>query len=130
MTYHPYPGPGYPAYPGYPPAKPKVSTADLTVSIIVMVLTALLSTTAGFLGLLSLAFLDYCPPETCSAEGAVGAVLTALAIAGLVTVAGIIVTIVQLVRRKVAWPFAVGTLVLCLVVLAMGGVGYIAAVGG
>jgi hypothetical protein len=34
-------------------------------------------------------------------------------VAALVGLAGLVVTVVQLVRRKLAWPFAVGTLVLC-----------------
>ena len=35
-------------------------------------------------------------------------------IAGFLAVTGIITTIVRLVARKTAWPFAVGTLALCL----------------
>lgn len=128
MTY-PYPQ-GPVGYPPYPAAKPKSSAVDVTVSILVMVLILVLGAGAAVIGLFSLAFLDHCPPATCSAEGAAGAVLSALGIAGLVGATGIIVAIVQLVRRKPSWPFAVGTLVLCMAILAMGGVGYIAAVGG
>jgi lysylphosphatidylglycerol synthetase-like protein (DUF2156 family) len=122
---------GYP-YPGYPPApaEPPRSTADLTISIVVLVVTALLGIGAVFLGIFSLAFLDYCPPATCSAEGAVTAVMSALAVAALVGVVGMIVTIVRLVRHKTAWPFAAGTLGLCLVVLFVGGMAYSVAVGG
>ena len=122
---------GYP-YPGYPPppAKPPRSTADLTISSVVLVVTALLGIGAVFMGIFSLAFLDYCPPATCSAEGAVTAVMSALAVAALVGVVGMIVTIVRLVRHKTAWPFAAGTLGLCLVVLFVGGMAYSVAVGG
>ena len=122
---------GYP-YPGHPPApaEPPRSTADLTISIVVLVFTALLGVGAVFMGIFSLAFLDYCPPATCSAEGAVTAVTSALAVAALVGLAGMIVTIVRLVRHKKAWPFAVGTLGLCLVVLFFGGMAYSLAVGG
>jgi hypothetical protein len=116
---------GYP-----PPAKPPRSAADVTISIIVLVFTALLGVGAVFMGIFSLAFLDYCPPATCSAEGAVTAVMSALALAALVGLAGMIVTIVQLVRHERAWPFAVGTLGLCLVVLFFGGMAYSLAVGG
>lgn len=132
MTY-PYPqgpvGPG-PFTPPSHPAKRPVSAVDLTVSILTMVLILVLGAAASIFGLFSLAFLDHCPPATCSAEGAAGAVLSALGIAGLVGATGIIVAIVQLVRRRPSWPFAVGTLVLCVAVLAMGGIGYVAAVGG
>ncbi|MBB3601769.1 ABC-type multidrug transport system permease subunit [Mycolicibacterium sp. BK556] len=124
--------PGYAPYPGYPPppAVPPRSAADLTISIILMVVTVLVGAGGAFLGLFSIAFLDYCPPMTCSAEGAVTSVLSALAITALVGLAGIIVTIVQLARRKPGWPFATGTLVLSVAVLFVGGVAYVAAVGG
>ena len=127
-----YPNSGYPPCPGFPPppTTPPRSAADVTISIVVLVVTALLGVGAVFMGIFSLAFLDYCPPATCSADGAATAVMTALAVAALVGLAGMIVTIVQLVRHKTAWPFAVGTLGLCLVVLFFGGMGYSAAVGG
>ena len=70
---------GYPYPPPYPPAKPPRSGTDLTVSIITMVLIVLLGGLAGFMGVFSLAFLDHCPPATCSVDGAVTAVMTALA---------------------------------------------------
>ncbi|WP_328361302.1 hypothetical protein OG976_10050 [Mycobacterium sp. NBC_00419] len=132
MGYPGYPPPpGYPPYPGYPPpAAPQRSTTDVTISIIVMVVTILMGAAAVFLGIFSLAFLDYCPPATCSAEGAVTAVVTALGVAAVVGLAGMIVTIIALTRRKRAWPFAVGTLGLCILVLFFGVVGYSAAVGG
>lgn len=76
-----------------------------------------------------MAFLDHCPPATCSVDGAVTAVFTALLVAGGVGVVGMVLTVVLLVVRKTAWPFAVGTLVLCALVLFLGGVGYAAAVG-
>jgi hypothetical protein len=47
----------------------------------------------------------------------------------LTVLVGLVVTIVQLVRRRLAWPFASGTLVLCRVICLFGGVGYFAAVG-
>lgn len=123
--------PGYAPYPGYPPpAEPPRSAADLTISIILMVSTVIVGACGAFLGLFSLAFLDHCPPATCSVEGAVTSLLSALAIMALVGLAGIVVTIVQLARRKRGWPFAAGTLVLCLVVLFFGGLAYVAAVGG
>jgi hypothetical protein len=37
--------------------------------------------------------------------------------------------VIQLVRRKRGWPFAVGTLVLCGIAVFLGGVGYSMAVG-
>jgi hypothetical protein len=111
------------------PAKPPISAADLTISIISLVLTLLLGGSAAVMGFFLLAFLDYCPPETCSADGAVTAVGISLIVAVVVGLVGLVVTIVQLVRRSPAWPFAVGTLVLCGVICAFGFAGYFAAVG-
>ena len=75
-----------------------------------MVLTVVTGGASTVLGLMSLAFLDYCPAATCSADGAVTAVLMALAVAAVIGIAGVIITIVRLGARKPGWPFAVGTL--------------------
>lgn len=119
----------WPPAPPAPPAKRPISGADLTISIISLVFTLLLGGSAAVMGFFLLAFLDYCPPETCSAEGAVTAVGISLIVAVIVGLVGLVVTIVQLVRRSPAWPFAVGTLVLCGVICAFGFAGYFAAVG-
>jgi hypothetical protein len=111
------------------PAKP-TAQGDLVISMVAMVLTVLLGAAAAVMGLFSLAFLDYCPPESCSVDGAVTAVGTALMVAFVVGLTGLVVTIIALVRRSLAWPFAAGTLVLCGVICVFGGVGYAAAVGG
>lgn len=106
-----------------------MSRSDLWISIAILVATAGLGAVASVLGLFSVAFLDYCPPESCSAEGAVTAVGVALIVAFVIGALGLMATIVQLVRRKRAWPFALGTLVLCMIALGCGVVGYSVAVG-
>jgi hypothetical protein len=113
----------------YRPQKPPLSTADMAVSIASLVLSVLIGGVGAFFGLFSLAFLDYCPPESCSSDGAATAVMSALLVAGLVGLAGLIVTVIQLGRRKPAWPFAVATLLACIIALIVGGFGYFAAVG-
>lgn len=120
---------GYPP-PGYPPPKPPISGADLSISIAAMILTVIGGAGAAFMGLMMLAFTDYCPPETCHIDAAVTAMVAGLGIGALVAVAGIAVTIVQLVRRARAWPYAIGTLVLCGASCLLGMGGYILAVGG
>jgi undecaprenyl pyrophosphate phosphatase UppP len=118
--------------PGYlqgPAPKPPLSRSDLVISIGSLALTVGCGGVAAVLGLFLLAFLDHCPPETCSIEGAVTAIGAGLIVAFLIGVAGLVATVVQLVRRKPAWPFAVATLVLALIALAGGVVGYSAAVG-
>ena len=114
-------------YPPRPPA-PR-SGADVAISIVVLVLTALMGAAAVFLGVFSLAFLDHCPPATCSVDGAVTAVVTALAAAALVGVIGLVVTVIAPIRRASAWPYALGTFCLCALSLFLGVLSYGAAVG-
>ena len=117
-------------YPGYPPrpGPPRRSAADLAISITALVLKVLLGAGAALMGLFSLAFLDHCPPQTCSVDGAVNAVFTSLAAAALIGTLGLIGTVIALARRASAWPLAVGTLLLCVVAVLLGGIGYVAAV--
>lgn len=122
---YPYPPP-YP-YP-YPPQKR--NGADVASSVIILVLTVLLGAVASVMGVFSLAFLDHCPPATCSVDGAVTAVMGALALAALLGVIGTVLTILAIARRKTSWPYAVGTLVVCGLVVLAGGAGYLLAVGG
>jgi hypothetical protein len=119
----------YRALPRPRPPKPPIATPDLLVSIAALVMTVLLGVGAAALGLFSLAFLDYCPPESCSADHAVDAVGIALLLAGVVGVTGLTVTIIQLTRRKPGWPFAISTFVVCGILCSIGGVGYAVAVG-
>ena len=106
-----------------------MSGPDLAVSIAALLLTVILGVVAAFFGLFSLAFLDHCPPESCSTDGAVTAVATALVTAAAIAVIGLTLTIVRLYRRRPAWPFAVATVVLCGIAIFLGGVGYAVAVG-
>ncbi|KRE30081.1 hypothetical protein ASG82_25165 [Mycobacterium sp. Soil538] len=115
-------------YPGSRPPAPR-SGADVAISIVVLVLTAVMGAVAAFLGVFSLAFLDHCPPETCSVDGAVSAVFTALMVAAGVGVIGLVLTVVALIRRATAWPYALGTFALCALTLFLGVLGYGAAVG-
>jgi hypothetical protein len=89
----------------------------------------LLGVVAAVFGLFSLAFLDHCPPESCSTDNAFTAVATALLVAVIIGVIGLVVTIVRLRARRPGWPFAIATLALCTIAFILGGVGYAAAVG-
>jgi hypothetical protein len=102
----------------------------VVISIVVMVLTVLCGAGAALMGFFRLAFLDHCPPETCSIDGAVTAVGAAVVAAVVIALVGFAITVVALVRRKPAWPFALATFVLCGLAFVLGGVGYDAAVGG
>ncbi|HEX9832358.1 MAG TPA: hypothetical protein VGA66_04585 [Mycobacterium sp.] len=118
-----------PGYPVAPPPKPPVSGGDIAISVATLIVTALLGAVAAVLGVFSLAFLDHCPPQSCSVDGAVTAVMSALGVALLIGVAGLVATVVQLSRRKRGWPIAVATLALCAIAVLFGGVGYVMAVG-
>ncbi len=117
------------AHPSYPPPKPPIAISDLVISIGALILTLAFGVVAAAMGLFSLAFLDYCPPQSCSAEGAASAVVFALMAAFAIGVVGLVVTVIQLVRRKPGWPFAVATFLLCGLAVVLGGVGYAMAVG-
>ena len=117
---------------GYPlpgPPKPPISGADVAISVTALFFTVVGGAGAGFLGLMVLAFTDHCPPATCSIDAAVTAIATGLGMAALIAVVGIVLTIVQLARRARAWPYAIGTLVLCGLSSVLGMFGYFAAVG-
>ena len=72
---------------------------------------------------------SWIPARPRAADGAVTAVGIALLSAFAIGVVGLVVTVVQLVRRKPGWPFAVATFVLCALAVVLGGVGYAMAVG-
>jgi hypothetical protein len=120
---------GYPSYPPPRPQKPPIATSDLVISIGALILTVAFGVVAAAMGVFSLAFLDSCPPESCSTEDAVTAVGTALLAAFAIGVVGLVVTVIQLIRRKPGWPFAVATFGLCALAVVLGGVGYTMAVG-
>lgn len=112
-----------------PELRPPRPGWDTAISIAALVFTLMLGGIGVLVGIFSLAFLDHCPPETCSADGAVTSVATSLLAMGVVGTAGVVLTIVRLARRRPAWPFAVGTLALCMVVGVMGAAGYAISVG-
>lgn len=76
-----------------------------------------------------MAFTDYCPAETCSADRAFISILVALSAAAALIVVGAVVAIIRIVRRRLAWPFAAATLLLSIAAEVFGFVGYVAAVG-
>lgn len=119
----------HPSYPPPRPPKPPIAPSDLAASIGALILTVAFGVVAAAMGLFSLAFLDYCPPESCSAEGAATAVGIALLAAFVIGVVGLVVTVIQLNRRKPGWPFAVATFTLCALAVVLGGVGCAMAVG-
>lgn len=102
------------------PRKPPISGVDLGISITAMVLTLAFGAIALVAGLFMLAIADKCPPAICSGDDAMTVVGITLLISAVIGVAGFAVTIVQLVRRKLAWPYAVGMFILCVITCVVG----------
>jgi hypothetical protein len=109
--------------------EPPLSAPDVWICVAALTLTVLMGAVGAVGGLFSLAFLDYCPPESCSAGGAASAVLGSVLIAAVIGLAGLTGTIIRLVRRKPGWPFAIATFCTCAAVLCAGIVGYVVATG-
>lgn len=101
----------------------------MVLSIAVLAVTGVVVATGVFIGVFSLAFLDSCPPQRCSEGGAWAAVGASVVAAAVIGIVGLAATVMRLTRRRMAWPFAVGTLVAAVLVLAAGAAGYVAAVG-
>lgn len=125
MTY------GYSPLPPPPPAPtPPRSGADLAVSITLLILTYLGGGSAAVLAVFMLAFTDYCPPDTCNIDAGVTAAMTGFGVAALIAIVGTVLSIVAMVRRTRAWPWALATLVLCGLACALAMAGYISSVSG
>ncbi len=119
MTYGPAPAP-----------EPPVSGVDAAVSVTALALTLVAGAVAAFFGLFFMAFTDDCAPETCNLDAGVTALFAGFMVAAATWGAGVVLTIVRLRRRSRAWPFAVGTLAVCVAACVLGIAGYLQAVGG
>ena len=80
----------------------------------------------GMVGVASAVDCRQLRPAHCGLPPQVG---TALFAAFAIGVVGLVVTVIQLYRRKPGWPFAVATFALCALAIVLGGVGYAMAVG-
>ena len=110
--------------PQYRPPQPPRNPVDVTVSIIALVITVLAAGAGAVMSFLSLAFLDYCPPATCSVDGAVTVAFATIAVAAGVVLTGLILTVTRLGTRKTAWPFAIGALTALIAVFILGATAY------
>lgn len=99
------------------------------MSIVLLVVAVVGWAVAAGIEFMFLAFTDYCPPDHCNADQAATSVLLSVSVAGVLTLIGGLLTIVWLVRRRRAWPFATATLILSGAVELLGVVGYFVAVG-
>jgi len=112
-----------------PGAKPPLAKWDVTLCAVLLIASALGWIAAAGTELFVMAFTDYCPAATCDPNKAFLSIVVALSAAAAVIVAGVVLAIIRIVRRRLGWPFAAATLVLSMVAEALGLVGYVAAVG-
>ncbi|MCO5546655.1 hypothetical protein L7F22_000089 [Adiantum nelumboides] len=75
------------------------------------------------------AFLDYCPPRTCSSSAVLVSVGGSLVVAAAAGIAGLAMTVLRVVERRPAWPFALATLAVTGCAVVFGAVHYASAIG-
>lgn len=97
---------------------------DIILSIVVWLITAAFIGISSFIAIFSLAFIDYCPPQSCSSEAAFSCLFAAGAASVVVAIAGFISGLVRMLRGATSWWLTVGAFVLC---AACWGVGFITA---
>jgi hypothetical protein len=101
----------------------------VVLSIVLLVVGILGWAVAAGMELFMLAFTDYCPPDRCHADRAATSVMLSVLAAGVLTLIGSVLTIVFLLRRRLAWPLATATLILSVAAELLGVLGYFVAVG-
>lgn len=119
----PYAQPGY-AYPQQPYAypqpaarpggKPPVKTWDVVVTVILLVLLALLAMLVSFFGFFLVMASDPCGVRECSTELIGLGVILAVGLPWVALLVAVVLAIILLVRRKIAFwvPLAAGPLVI------------------
>jgi hypothetical protein len=108
----------------------RVRAWDVALAVLLLVLAGITGVFGAFLGVFTLAFLDYCPPASCSADGAVAALFGAGTVALLLVVAGVIAVVVTLRSRRRAWWVGLVAFVLVIVAWVVGFVLFGVAIGG
>ena len=93
-----------------PPAR-RAKGWDIALSIVLLVLAGSAFGVGAFVAVFSLAFLDYCPPETCSSDGAAAAQIGGGFVIALLALVGTVATIILLALRRRGWWVALLTLV-------------------
>ncbi|MGB6209375.1 hypothetical protein [Mycobacterium sp.] len=124
---------GYPNLAALPPTAPSpkrpTDKSDVVATTVLLVLGAFVWAGAACMELFVMAFTDYCPAQTCSADRAFTSITVGLSAAAALVVLGAVVAILRIVRRRSGWPFAAAALVLSIAAEVLGLVGYVAAVG-
>ncbi|HEY9302668.1 MAG TPA: hypothetical protein VIO95_00075 [Mycobacterium sp.] len=101
----------------------------MVLSTVLVVISGVCWVAAAGMELFAMAFTDYCPTQTCSADRASASILVALFVAAALIVVGAVVATIRIIRRRLGWPFPAAALVLSIAAEIVGFVGYMAAVG-
>ncbi|MEQ3554422.1 hypothetical protein WIS52_28485 [Pseudonocardia nematodicida] len=102
---------------------------DVALSGFALALTGMLIALGVFGGVFLMAFLDYCPPRTCSSLNILVSVGGSLVVAVAAGIAGLAMTVLRIVERRVSWPFAAVTLLIAAAAIAFGAADYTTAIG-
>src|ERR1700730_2389209 len=104
---------GYPNLAGPTPTapspKPRTDGSDVVLSTVLLVISAISWATAAGMEFFAMAFTDYCPAETCSADRAFLSIAVGLSAAAALFVIGAVLAIIRNIRRRLGWAFAGGT---------------------
>ncbi|WP_224390697.1 hypothetical protein [Pseudonocardia sp. ICBG1293] len=116
------------------PARPEAGRRPIVrwaaaLSGVALAVTGMLVALGVFGAVFLLAFLDYCPPQTCSSSAVLVSVGGSLVVAAAAGVAGLAMTVLRLVERRPAWPFALTTLLVVGAAVVFGAVHYASAIG-
>ncbi|MER5671192.1 hypothetical protein [Pseudonocardia alni] len=116
------------------PARPEtgrrpIARWDAALSGVALAVTGMLVALGVFGAVFLVAFLDYCPPRTCSSSAVLVSVGGSLVVAAAAGVAGLAMTVLRVVERRPAWPFALVTLAVTGSAVAFGAVHYASAIG-
>lgn len=102
---------------------------DVTLSGTALALAGILVALGVFGAVFLVAFLDHCPPRTCSSSQLFVSVGCSLVVAVAAGVAGLAMTVLRVVERRISWPFAVATLVVVGAAIAIGAADYTSVIG-
>ncbi|ALE78124.1 hypothetical protein ACIGG9_16760 [Pseudonocardia alni] len=116
------------------PARPEAGRRpivrwDAALSGAALAVTGMLVALGVFGAVFLVAFLDYCPPRTCSSSAVLVSVGGSLVVAAAAGIAGLAMTVLRVVERRPAWPFALATLAVTGCAVVFGAVHYASAIG-
>jgi hypothetical protein len=102
---------------------------DIILSVIIWLITGAFIGISAFISIVSLAFVDYCPPQSCSSEAAFSCLFAAGVASLVVAIAGLIGGLVRMFQGRTSWWMTVGAFVLCVACWLVGFVTAARAVG-